>query len=71
MNKWLNRTANLFLLVLCMLSLLGLIQGSFPLTIESEACAWLVLLCVLVWAAVFFRRAFFPGLPVDMGAFDL
>lgn len=62
MNKWLNRTANLFLLVLCMLSLLGLIQGSFPLTIESGACAWLVLLCVLVWAAVFFRRAFFPGL---------
>ena len=62
MNKWLNRTANLFLLLLCMVSLLGLLQGSFPLIIAPGVYGWLVLLCAVLWAAVFFRRAFFPGL---------
>lgn len=62
MNRWLNRTANLFLLVLCSLSLLRLIQESFHLSVKANAYAWLTLLCVLLWAAVFFRRGFLPGM---------
>ena len=61
MNKWLNRAANLFLLLLCTSCLLRLIQVSFQLTVAPKVYGWLALLCILLWAAVFFRRAFLPG----------
>ena len=67
MNKWLNRTANLFLLLLCPACLLRLIQDSFQLTVESKTYGWLALLCALLWAAVFFRRCFFPGMSAAAG----
>ena len=35
---------------------------STPLNIAPGVYGWLVLLCTVLWAAVFFRRAFFPGL---------
>ena len=59
MNKWLNRAANLFLMLLCPACLLRLIQDSFHLAVEPKAYGWLALLCVLLWAAVFLRRCFF------------
>lgn len=67
MNKWLNRTANLFLMLLCSECLLRLIQESFHLTVAPKAYGWLALLCVLLWAAVSIRRCFFPGVSAAVG----
>ena len=67
MNKWLNRAANLFLMLLCPACLLRLIQDSFHLAVEPKAYGWLALLCVLLWAAVFLRRCFFPGISAAVG----
>lgn len=67
MNRWLNRTANLLLMLLCPACLLRLIQESFQLTVEPKAYGWLALLCVLLWAAVFVRRCFFPGTAAAVG----
>lgn len=67
MNRWLNRAANLFLMLLCSACLLRLIQVSFHLTVEVKAYAWLALLCTLMWAAVFIRRCFFPGISAAVG----
>lgn len=67
MNKWLNRAANLFLMLLCPACLLRLIQDSFHLTAEPKAYGWLALLCVLLWAAVFLPRCFFPALAAVSG----
>lgn len=67
MNKWLNRTANLFLMLLCTACLLRLIQESFHLTVAPKAYGWLALLCMLLWAAVFIRRCFFPGVSAAVG----
>ena len=67
MNKWLNRAANLFLMLLCPACLLRLIEDSFHLTVEPKAYGWLALLCALLWAAVFLRRCFFPGISAAVG----
>ena len=67
MNRWINRTANLFLMMLCPACLLRLIQDSFHLVVEPEVYWWLALLCVLLWAAVFLRRCFFPGFAAAVG----
>ena len=67
MNRWLNRAANLFLMLLCSECLLRLIQESFHLTVAPRAYAWLALLCVLMWAAVFIRRCFIPCVSAAVG----
>lgn len=67
MNRWLNRAANLLLMLLCSACLLRLVQDSFHLTVEPRAYLWLALLCVLLWAAVFFRYCFFPGIAAAVG----
>ena len=67
MNRWLNCTANLLLMLLCSACLLRLIQESFPLIVDPRIYGWLALLCVLVWAAVFLRRCFFPGMGAAAG----
>lgn len=67
MNRWLNRAANLFLLLLCSSCLLRLIQDSFHLIVEAKAYGWLALLCVLLWAAVFLRHCFFSGIAAAVG----
>ena len=61
MNRWLNRAANLFLMLLGTACLLRLIQVSFHLTVAPKAYWLLALLCLLLWAAVFLRRGFLPG----------
>ena len=67
MNRWLNRAANLFLMLLCSECLLRLIQESFHLTVAPRAYGWLALLCVLMWAAVFIRRCFIPCVSAAVG----
>ena len=67
MNRWLNRAANLFLMLLCPACLLRLIQESFHLTVEPKAYGWLALLCALLWAAVFLRRCFLPAVAAAVG----
>ena len=64
MNRTLNRAANLFILLLSMLSLCVLMRDSFSLRLEREAFLWLGLLCLLLWFAETFRYGTLVGLPL-------
>ena len=65
MNRHLNRFANLFVLLLCMLSLCALARDSFSLLLPDETFLWLALLCLLLWLATTFRRGVLIGLPLS------
>ena len=65
MNRHLNRGANLFLLILGMLSLCLLLQQSFDLILPSETYLWLALLCFLLWIATAFRYGLLIGMPLS------
>ena len=65
MNAWLNRLANLLLLLLGLESLCALINESFSLSLPSETSIWLALLCLLLWTAFSFRLGALIGMPAS------
>ncbi|MBQ9664055.1 MAG: transglutaminase domain-containing protein, partial [Oscillospiraceae bacterium] len=66
MNRYLNRGANLLLLLLGMLSLCRLVEESFHLILPAETYLWLSLLCFLLWIATAFRFGILIGMPLSV-----
>lgn len=64
MNRLLNQVGNLFLLLLGTLSQVAIIADSFSCRIEPSFWAWLVICCVLLWAAGTFRKGVWIGMPL-------
>lgn len=64
MTRTINRLTNLFLLVLCMLSIVALIADNFQLRVDVFLYIWILGTCVCLWIASSFRRGFWIGMPL-------
>ena len=63
MNRHINRSASLFLLLLHVLPLMYLISDSFGCRLEAAFPLWMAGLCLTMWLSVSFRHGVFIGLP--------
>lgn len=67
MNKAMNRSFALILLLLFVFSQSYLLAESFSIVVSPAASVWIAALCVSVWLAGVFRHGIFISLPLSVG----